>query len=275
MHSLHPGDRAMLVQYICACRSRPGELVVGALRLTGCQGLPRHTEWKMSLLPSKDGGEDLIYAVGVDKVDHYLSGQSMGTLQFLVKLCFDTSPAIQFSIGEENKILFYNRRAMDFIQAGTGVLPAIGQPLGPELLGRFARCITPRIQEARKGSIARFEEKYLHADGREEWFRIELVPCSFGGETGVSCSLLDVSALRSSVSALRNSAFAISHQVRSHLSNVDGISRLMEELMESVDEGALEEAQLPELVKMIREETLNLNRAVQRVERHLFSDEQR
>ena len=263
IYALHPGDHALLLQYIYACRSRPGELVMALLRLTDSLGVSRLTEWKMSLLPpSREGEASLIYAVGVDKVDNYLSGQTPGTLQFLVKLFFDTSPAVQFSIGEAGNILFYNRRAVDFIQAGTGMLPAIGQPLAQTLFRGFAGDFGSRIREAREGKMVRFEDEYLHPDGRREWFRVELMPCSFGEETGISFSLLDVSAFH-------NCAFAVSHHVRSHLSNVEGISRLMEELLAEQPAG-----QLPGLIKMIREETLNLSLAVQRVEGYLFTGEQ-
>jgi hypothetical protein len=200
IHSLHPGDRVLLTRHMSDCRSRPGELVMALLRLTGCPGLSRLTEWKMSLLPpSREGGKALIYAVGVDKVDNYLSGQSIGMLQFLAKLFYDTSPAIQFSIGDDGIILFYNRRAVDFIQSRTGALPAIGQPVEAALFAGFAPDFVSRMHEAREGGPVCFEETYLHADGRQEWFRIELMSRSFGEKTGLSFSLLDVSALRANI----------------------------------------------------------------------------
>lgn len=265
--ALHPEERDLLQDTLKACRQSPGDLVVSSLRLTNTSGTCRLTEWKMSLLPpATTGGSPLIYAVGVDKVDHFLDAQPLGNLQALGKLLFDATPSPHICLGDAGELRFFNREAIQWIKARTGVLPVIGANLHDTLRNGFGGHLCRKIALGFKGEPACSEDRWVYPDGQEEWYRVEVLPFQYGPEECVSISLLDITALKRSVGVMDSSRYMIANQLRTHVSNMMGMSVMMENLL-AMDGGP----SLSALVTMIKEEAGQLNRAVGRVEEALFS----
>ena len=271
--ALHPEERGLLQETITACRESPGDLVVSSMRLTNSQGACCLTEWKMSLLPpAATGGNPLIYAVGVDKVDHFLDAQPLGSLQALGKLFFDASHAAHICLGDVGELRFFNQAAIQWIKARTGALPVIGGNLHDILRAGFDGQLCRKINLGLEGRRSCSEDRWVHPDGREEWYRVEVLPFQYGPEPCVSVSLVDITPLRRIRAAVDCSKYLISNQLRTHLSNVMGMSVMMENLI-TADGGSLPTSgkQLSALVTMFKEEAGHLHKAVGRVEEVLFS----
>jgi hypothetical protein len=265
--ALHPEERDILQDTLDACRQSPGDLVVSSLRLTDSQGNCCLTEWKMSLLPpATTGGSPLIYAVGVDKVDHFLDAQPLGVLQSLGKLLFDATPSPHICLGDAGELRFFNREAIQWIKARTGTLPVIGGNLHDTLRAGFGGQLCRKIDLGLAGRNACSDLRWAYPDGREEWYRVEVLPFHYGPEACVSISLVDITAQKRSADIMDSSRYLLSNQLRTHVSNVMGMSTMMEHLL-ATDNGA----SLSALVTMIKEEAGQLNRAVGRVEEALFS----
>lgn len=271
--ALHPDEYPVLEATLNACRQSPGDLVVSSLRLTNTQGSCCLTEWKMSLLPpATTGGNPLIYAVGVDKIDHFLDAQPLGSLQSLGKLFFDATPAAQFCLGDTGELRFFNREAIQWIKARTGRLPIIGGNLHDTLRDGFGVELCRKIDMALAGRGSVGSDRWSYPDGRQEWYRVEIIPFHYGPEPCVSISLVDISPLMHARFALDASKHIISNQLRTHLSNVMGVSQMMENLL-SAGGGSVAGPgrELSALVTMIKEEAGHLGGAVGRVEEVLFS----
>ena len=271
--ALHPDEYPLLEATLSACRQSPGDLVVSSLRLNNVQGACCLTEWKMSLLPpATTGGNPLIYAVGVDKIDHFLDAQPLGALQSLGKLFFDATPTAQFCLGDAGELRFFNREAIQWIKARTGRLPVIGGNLHDTLRDGFGGHLCRKIDVAFTGRGSCSNDRWTYVDGREEWYRVEVTPFHLGPEPCVSISLVDISPLMRARTVVDQSKYLISNQVRTHLSNVVGVSQMMENLLAA---GGWTKAgsgrELSALVTMIKEEAGHLGGAVGRVEEVLFS----
>lgn len=271
--ALHPEEHSLLQATLSACRQSPGDMVVSSLRLTTINGACCLTEWKMSLLPpATTGGNPLIYAVGVDKIDHFLDAQPLGALQSLGKLFFDATPVAQFCLGDSGELRFFNREAIQWIKNRTGALPVIGGNLHETLNTGFGGQLGRKINIGLEGKGGCSDERWVYADGREEWFRIEVQPFHYGPEPCVAVSLVDITPQVRTRVRVDSSQYLIANQLRTHLSNVMGMSVMMENLM-AADGGSLPTSrqQLSALVKMLREEAGQLDGAVGRVEAVLFS----
>lgn len=271
--ALHPDEYPVLEATLDACRQSPGDLVVSSLRLTNTLGSCCLTEWKMSLLPpATTGGNPLIYAVGVDKIDHFLDAQPLGALQSLGKLFFDATPAAQFCLGDTGELRFFNREAIQWIKTRTGRLPVIGSNLHDILREGFGGELVRKIDLALTGRGSVGGDRWVYPDGRQEWYRVEVHPFTFGPEACVAISLVDISPLVHARQAIDAGKYIISNQVRTHLSNVMGVSQRMENLL-ALGGGAVAGPgrELSALVTMIKEEAGHLGGAVGRVEEALYS----
>jgi len=301
--ALHTDEHDYLRKLVDACKSQPGVLVNATFRLTNRQGIHCLTEWKMSLLdgaaghpdgvvgnpnglagqpdgpaghylPAPAGNQPVIYAVGIDKVDHFLVTLAPHKLHTLTKLFFDATPVVQLCIGSGGRVLFFNQRAIQFVKSRTGTIPCMGESLQASLFAGFNDRLHHKLSEGWGGRSSRFEEKCVHPNGREDWYKIEVMPFIWQGERGVSISLINVTTTREAQrragaieEQIHNSTYTISHHLRAHLSNVVGISVMMEDLlMENRGNG-----ELPTLVEMMKEEAGRLEKAVRRIEEYLFS----